>query len=166
MNLDSFADDIGTAKASDFGNRFKKGVYLLWLDSMKPKISDKTKDRLIIPEFHVLESTSVDLAPGATVSEVFNLDGKAKQVHPGKVRQLIAAACGSDDYEKVGPDDVKKAISEDQRLHGRLIRAEATESDKKDDEGNPYIRVRYTPATKEQQEQAREFHIKAGFAPI
>lgn len=166
MNLDSFCEDIGEAKASDFGNRFEKGVYLLWLDSMKAKISDKTKDRLVIPEFHVIESSSPTLGVGSTVSEVFNLDGNAKKVHPGKVRQLIAAVCGEEDYEKVTGAHVKIALGEEQKLHGRLVRAEAIEADKKDDEGKPYIRVRYSPATKEQQAMARELHVKAGFPPI
>ena len=204
MEVANYADLIGSAKPSGSGTVFVKGAYpALYLDKLVCKTSEKSKDALVIPEFDILESAVPERPAGTQVSEVFNLTGAAKQVHPGKLRALIGALLGveEDELDALKPEQVTvietvlgkdiryvggpnagkpwekkkldgaivgKALSPDQPLHGRLVRAECHPRAGKINEktGEEWTNVKYSPLPEEHQALANDARAAAGFPPI
>lgn len=164
-NLDDYANLVGNAKPSESGVYFEKGIYpMIYLDRLFPKKSDKTGDALVIAEFDILESQVDSRKPGTQVSEIFNLTGKAKQVHPGKLRALVAALKGKE-FNDVGPADIKDALGTAQPLHGRLVRAVCAPRAGKVNEktGDEYTNTEYTAIPEDVQALASDLRVAAGF---
>jgi hypothetical protein len=185
--LDAMADSIGSAKRGRGGIYFLDGVYpILFADKIQPQKNRHNEDQ-IIGEYDILESEVEERAPGTRVSQIYNLT-KHRETAPGNARAMIGALLGVKEEDLVNvPEEqrpviakilglkveqcaaidggiIRKVLGDENPLHGRIVRAQATVVKTKKNED--FTRVDFFPLPEDMQAMAGELRSAAGFPPI
>ena len=169
-----WADKVAGSDVTGGGVYFKNGNYpVLFIDKAIMKESRKGKE-LFIVEFKILVSEVEERPAGGSVSQVYNMTDH--DAAPGNVKGFIGAAQNDSDFadaklenmtdkeKKAFIEAIQMVVSDDNPLHGRLVRAEAntilTEA------GNDFTLVKFSGIGDDIQQSADALLKEAGFAPF
>lgn len=148
---------IGGSDVRKGGTYPVPGVYPILLVDVVKLITSRKGEDIFIAEFEILESNVDERPTGTRMSWAANLKHDPS---PGNIKAFLAAA-GDVDPEEVNSEAAQLACSEDNPLHGRLVRLEATITTTKS--GNAFTLCDFRPLPEKVQAQADKLREKAGF---
>lgn len=108
----------------------------------------------ILVKFEVVKSTNPERPKGMICGWYQGLTGNSADVGPGVYKRFVTICAGLDPDDpasnsQILESDLEAAVEESQPFAGLLIDAEAIESAKKDENGDPYVNVQWSNAREE-----------------
>ena len=133
------------------------GIYpLLRIDTLK-MIKNRIGSDLFVADLEILETKVDDRPAGSRMSWIGDY---SKDPTPDNVKSFLMAASGLP-ANAITADEVMNATSNENPLHGRLVRLEATMIKKRN--GDPFTLCVFSAVSDELQSRSEDLRTTAGF---